>query len=170
MGSVLAELARTSRPESPPPTEASVKMAELEVGIAAGGNAFEAGMMKLGTLSALTCPECHGALVKLTEDALVRYRCHTGHAYSPSALFSGMTEEIEATFSQVTRALEECVMLLEDTAQHFERLGEENSAAACHAKAKEIEARAHVLQRATHEHNHFGADVQGGNGGGGLAQ
>src|SRR5262249_52473712 len=31
--------------------------------------------------TAFTCPTCHGALWELTEGDLLRFRCHTGHAF-----------------------------------------------------------------------------------------
>lgn len=48
-----------------------------------------------------------------------RFRCHTGHAYTPQALLSGLIENIDEGFWQGTRALEEAVMLLEHIAERF---------------------------------------------------
>ena len=42
-----------------------------------------------GPLSPYTCPECHGVLVQLQDGDFTRFRCHTGHAYSPSSILGG---------------------------------------------------------------------------------
>ncbi|MDO9257186.1 MAG: hypothetical protein Q7U54_16825 [Bacteroidales bacterium] len=63
-------------------------------------------------LTTFTCPECHGALVRLFEGNLIRFRCHTGYAYTASALFSGITETVEDVLWQAMRGMEEAVLLL----------------------------------------------------------
>jgi two-component system, chemotaxis family, protein-glutamate methylesterase/glutaminase len=57
-----------------------------EVQIASENNAFQKGIMEVGTLTPFTCPECHGALVRIAEGKMSRFRCHTGPAYTDSAL------------------------------------------------------------------------------------
>lgn len=61
-----------------------------EVLIAAENSAFQKGIMELGTLTPFTCPECHGALVKIAEGKMSRFRCHTGHAYTDNALLESV--------------------------------------------------------------------------------
>lgn len=41
---------------------------------------------QLGTPSVLTCPECNGALWEIGQTGPLRYRCHTGHAFSSKVL------------------------------------------------------------------------------------
>lgn len=50
-----------------------------EVQIAAGSNVSQKNILELGELTPFACPECHGALVRIKEGKLSRYRCHTGH-------------------------------------------------------------------------------------------
>src|SRR5262245_50028813 len=38
-------------------------------------------MDRLGRRSVLACPDCHGVMWEIEDGALVRYRCHVGHAY-----------------------------------------------------------------------------------------
>ena len=38
------------------------------------------------TISSITCPECHGSMQEIVERELMRYRCHTGHAFTLEAL------------------------------------------------------------------------------------
>jgi two-component system chemotaxis response regulator CheB len=55
---------------------------EMEVKIARADGALESGIMKWGEPSIYACPECHGTILQLKEGENVRFRCHTGHAYS----------------------------------------------------------------------------------------
>ncbi len=92
----------------------------IEVQIAAEGNGLDLGVMHLGSPTPLTCPECHGGLLQIQEGALIRYRCHTGHAYSPAALLDEVTESVEKTFWQTLRVLDEKRLLLEQVGQSLE--------------------------------------------------
>ena len=88
---------------------------KIEIDTAAQRNGFERGIMEIGELSPLTCPECHGVLIKLEEGNVVRYRCHTGHSYQAHSLLAGLTESVEMKLYEALKSLEETVMLLEDS-------------------------------------------------------
>jgi len=100
----------------------------MEVIIAANDNAFEMGILNRGELTAFTCPECHGSLVSLKEGTTVRFRCHTGHAFSASTLLAGVTESIEEQLWSAMRTFEEGVMLLEHISNTFKTAGNEEAA------------------------------------------
>ena len=70
--------------------------------------------MQLGEISPNTCPECHGVLVRIKEGSIIRYRCHTGHAYSLETLLAEVNEEIDVTLVSAMRAIEERILLLEE--------------------------------------------------------
>ena len=93
-----------------------VKLLKMEVDIAALGNAFDKGIIGMGERSSLTCPDCGGALTSYTEGKLVRYRCHTGHAYSSSLLLTSVTETTEHKLWAALRSLEEAVLIVEKDA------------------------------------------------------
>lgn len=61
----------------------------------------------LGTQVPFNCPGCGGVLWKMGEDALVRYRCHTGHAYTAATLLAEQTSKIEETMWTALRMFEE---------------------------------------------------------------
>ena len=82
--------------EQPAPPSAAVEPMRTETRIALEGNALKAGVMKLGAISANTCPECHGILVRIREHSIVRYRCHTGHAYSLETLLAAVNEGLRS--------------------------------------------------------------------------
>lgn len=84
--------------------------------IAAEGNGLKAGVMKLGLVSKYTCPDCHGVLVQIEEGRIVRFRCHTGHAYSLQTLLAEVKESIDTGLWTTLRAIEEHVMLLKQAA------------------------------------------------------
>ena len=96
---------------------------KLEVSIAAQGDGFNMGILKMGELSPLTCPECSGVLVRFDENHLIRYRCHTGHAFTASALLSEVTKSVEDSLWKTLRGLEETIILLEQSNKHFAEVG-----------------------------------------------
>ncbi len=90
---------------------------QIETRIALEGNALQGGIMQLGTVSSNTCPECHGVLVRIQEGPIIRYRCHTGHAYSLQTLLAEVNEEVDMTLWGALRAIEERILLLREMAQ-----------------------------------------------------
>lgn len=124
---------------------ADSKRIETEVNIASGQDAFQQGVMEIGKLSPYACPECHGVLLQIEEGINSRFRCHTGHAYTPQALLSGLIESIDEGFWQVTRALEEAVMLLEHIAERFMDANQPEMAAPFLEKAATTRQRAQAL-------------------------
>jgi two-component system, chemotaxis family, protein-glutamate methylesterase/glutaminase len=99
----------------------------------------------MGELTPFTCPECNGALSKLKEGSIVRFRCHTGHAFTISALFSEVSESVEELLWQAMRGLEETNMLLNSIAQHFESTGRNDAAKLLLARATQIKRQARLV-------------------------
>src|SRR5438067_5091029 len=60
-----------------------------------------------GPPSALSCPECGGALWEQKEGLLVRFTCQVGHAYSPESLVTEQGRALETALWSALRALEE---------------------------------------------------------------
>jgi two-component system, chemotaxis family, protein-glutamate methylesterase/glutaminase len=60
-----------------------------------------------GTASTFTCPDCGGVLWELQDSNVIRYRCHTGHAYSLESLVAEQADDLERALWSATRALEE---------------------------------------------------------------
>ncbi|HEV2863494.1 MAG TPA: chemotaxis protein CheB [Pyrinomonadaceae bacterium] len=90
----------------------------IEVRIAKADKALEAGVMKLGEPSNYTCPECHGVLLQMKQDDRIRFRCHTGHAYSLESLVAEIDESIEESLWSALRSVEEKVLLMNHIAEH----------------------------------------------------
>src|SRR3954466_9494121 len=119
MAKLLVEL--TEEPALPRPKLAmkDLKRLETEILIATHDNAFEMGIIEMGQLTAFTCPECNGALSRLKEGNIIRFRCHTGHAFTINALLSEVSEKVEDLLWQGMRGLEESNLLLTQMAAHF---------------------------------------------------
>ena len=91
---------------------------KVEVNIAKEQNAVDAGIEQVMKPSKYACPECHGVLLQMKEEGRVRFRCHTGHAYSSDSLVAAVSEGIEGSLWEAVRSLEEGALLLTDFAEH----------------------------------------------------
>jgi two-component system chemotaxis response regulator CheB len=78
---------------------------------------------RLGPPSALTCPDCGGALWQVADRNLVRYQCHVGHRYSPESLVVFHDERVEGALWSAVRALEERADLRRRMASQTEAAG-----------------------------------------------
>ncbi|RZF29024.1 chemotaxis protein CheB [Paraburkholderia sp. UYCP14C] len=95
----------------------------------------------LATPSTFTCPECNGALWRVTGSRVMRYRCHTGHAYSAASLDDGRMIDAEDSLRNALRALREREMFSRELGEHFATTGdtaaqlreEDNARRAAHA-------------------------------------
>lgn len=125
---------------------------EIEVGIAREDNALQHGIMTLGEPSPYTCPECHGVLLQLKQGKLLRFRCHTGHAYSPNALLAELTKSIEDTLWSTLRGIEESEMLMSHIAQHLHEANDGDTAELFLQKANDAKRRADLVRQAVMSH------------------
>jgi two-component system chemotaxis response regulator CheB len=71
-----------------------------------------ASVNSLGKQVPFNCPGCGGVLWKMDKGPLVRYRCHTGHAYTTASLLAAQNEKIEETMWIALRMFEERKNLL----------------------------------------------------------
>jgi two-component system chemotaxis response regulator CheB len=128
---------------------------EIEVKIAREDNALESGIMSWGEPSVYACPECHGVLLQLKEGGNVRFRCHTGHAYSVDSLLAEFTDKTEETLWSAIRALEEGVLLMRDLAKHFGERHNDADAEALLTRAEEAQRRADLVRQAVMNHDNL---------------
>ena len=132
LGELAGLLAELTRQPGPPPLEPPERL-RIEALIAAQELIVEPDHNPLGKLAPLTCPECHGAMYEIHDDDFLRYRCHTGHAFTAEALRSAQTESWERALYEALRVQEEQGALVRrmaidarlhgrsDTAEDFER-------------------------------------------------
>ena len=159
VGPLLCELIQETVPDKPDLEPNEQERMETEVNIAAQDNAFEMGIIGMGELTPLTCPECNGALVSIKEGKLIRYRCHTGHAFTASSLLAETTKVIEESFWKAIRSLEETIMLLEHSAKHFAEGGNQAAAEQFLAKARETRERARKTHSFVFQQEQYSEDL-----------
>lgn len=139
LASLLVQLSKdppARAPAAPPALRAEVSFA-LNEDITAEG------MNGVGRLAPFSCPDCGGPLWEMNGDAVSRFRCHTGHAYTADSLGEGLSHVAERSLWAALRAMEERSRMLERLAERFgergnggavERYGEEARAAREHTE------------------------------------
>ncbi len=160
MGLLLHELINEKAPDMNDITPEQMEVMNMEVVIASNDNVIETGILNKGKLTFFTCPECHGALISLKEGTAVRFRCHTGHAFTASTLLAGVTESIEGQLWGAMRTLEEATMLLELIAGNFEKAGNAEAAEEFFKKAEESRQRSKLLQKTVISQEIISEDVR----------
>jgi two-component system chemotaxis response regulator CheB len=129
---------------------------EVENLIALEGNGLQAGVMGLGKVSAFTCPDCHGVLVQIEEGSVVRFRCHTGHAFSFKTLLAEINLAIDKGLWDTLRAIEERILLLGQMAEAASASGGPKEAAECRGEADAAKARVDALREMVLDGQLFG--------------
>ncbi|MBT1706085.1 chemotaxis protein CheB [Chryseosolibacter indicus] len=131
---------------------------KTEINIAMEDSALNDKVLQLGKLTPYTCPECHGVLSALVEGGRVRFRCHTGHAFSADSLLATISESIEESLWSAIRSIQESVMLLNHMGDHFAEVNQPKVAAMYFKKAKEAEGRANSVRQAVLNHEQLSTD------------
>ena len=121
---------------------------EIETKIALGADSTDLDVKQLGEISEFTCPDCHGSLVKLTNDKLLRFRCHTGHSFGGTSLLAELTDSVEDSVWTAIRAVEERIRLLTHLAQHAIDLEQTEAIGTLDRELQENERRADLLRQA----------------------
>jgi two-component system chemotaxis response regulator CheB len=124
---LLVKLAATAAAAGREPGESEMpKELAIETEIATDDRVAAMRVRELGDASMFTCPECHGALIRLRDNAPVRFRCHTGHAFTADSLDAALTEAVEDSLWGSVRSLQEQAMLLNHLSD-YEGSGEERA-------------------------------------------
>jgi two-component system chemotaxis response regulator CheB len=156
MPALLTKLMEQKRTQAPARIEEeNGKLAdqlEAEIKIASEDNALE-DVMRLGTLTPYTCPECHGVLSTLKDGALLRFRCHTGHAFTADALLSSLTHNLEESIWTAIRGVDESIIFLNHMGDHYAEENRPKLAALFFKKANEAQHRNELLRNAVLEHD-----------------
>lgn len=152
MGPLLVRLAGEKATGRSEMTAAEMERIQTEIIIAAQGMGYEMGVLKMGEVAPFTCPECHGALGRIDEGPVVRFRCHTGHAFSADALLASISNAVEETLWQVMNRIEETNILLTRLGNHFAEDGRNHLAELYFAKAGEAAKKAHAIHEAVYRY------------------
>jgi two-component system, chemotaxis family, protein-glutamate methylesterase/glutaminase len=81
----------------------------------------------LGDQVPYNCPNCGGVLWEMTQPQAKRYRCHTGHSFTSTALLASQSEKIEETLWVSLRMFEERKNLLNNMARDASSTGRKKS-------------------------------------------
>lgn len=154
---LLVHLANETLPEKAEIMEDEQTKREIE--IAAEENALKKSVMSFGELTPFTCPECHGVLSRLQNENIVRYRCHTGHAYSVDALMAALTEKIEDYLYNAIRGIDESIFLLNHLGDHYAEANEPRLASLYFKKAKQAAERSDLVRKAAIAHETLNNDA-----------
>ena len=118
MGSLLEEIT-----QGRVPTERKVEIPEdlkLEAAIAERVVGTTDDVLKIAHPVSLTCPDCGGSLFEVNHGKLLRFRCHTGHAFTAEALLQNAQHSLEETLWVALRMMEERKNLLSSMAARGE--------------------------------------------------
>ena len=118
----------------------------IENRIAAGENALQAGVLTLGAPSMNTCPHCHGTLMDVSDTGPMRFRCHTGHVFSPTSLLVDLDTTIDEGLWGVLRSIDERQFLLEQLIHDAKISGNENAAQEYARQAEDARMRADEIR------------------------
>jgi two-component system chemotaxis response regulator CheB len=143
MAALLAKLAASPRPA---PVEVPEEI-RLEALIAAQELTVMPDQKRFGTLSPLTCPDCHGSLQEIHENGLIRYRCHTGHAFTLEVLDAAQSEVRERALYGAMRAQQEHAMLARHMAEQARGRGEVRSVGFYERRVRDYEEGAEVIRQ-----------------------
>jgi two-component system chemotaxis response regulator CheB len=100
---------------------------------------------RIGKPSKFACPDCDGVLWELSDAKPVRFRCHTGHAFTLRTLTHTQATKAEDTMWAALRALQERTSLLQRLATAY---GESDNAEATlrfQSEAMELKIRADAI-------------------------
>ncbi len=106
-----------------------------------------ASVEKLGNISKLTCPDCHGALWEIRDDDLLRFRCHVGHACSADSLGDGQGQMLEIALWSAVRALEEQMILAKRIVERARKANQTRAAQMFEQRAREAEEHSSALRQ-----------------------
>jgi two-component system chemotaxis response regulator CheB len=121
---------------------------DREAQIGESGLVMPAELDEIGERSALTCPSCNGALWRMHDGRPLRYRCHTGHAFSALSLDEAGAQSAEDAIWSAIRAVHERIIFARERQQWAERAGSMEDIALEQARIDENQKLADLLRAA----------------------
>ena len=143
LGRLLARLAAEPAGETYPIPPA----VRLEAAVAAQEHSTMKNEDRLGELSVFVCPECHGPLWEIEDGEMLRYRCHTGHAFTSDAMLEAQSDEADQMLWSLLRAHQQRAQFARRMADRERELHRAELAAKLQERSKEYEADAEVIER-----------------------
>lgn len=158
MSLLLQKLVEQTADVSNEPDMEEIRKTNIENRLASQADVPEEEKLQLGKFTPYACPECHGVLSAIRDGNIVRYRCHTGHAFSTDSLLASISENIEETLWGALRGLEESIILLNNLGDHFAHNNQSKLAALYFKKATEADNRAQLIRQVVFNHEQLSTD------------
>ncbi|SAK75262.1 chemotaxis protein CheB [Caballeronia temeraria] len=111
LGAAIVNALEPTMNSPQPRNQTDVLVAETEDRMIRTGNIELAELEAIGARSALTCPDCGGVIWRIGSGFPLRYRCHTGHAFSAVSLEDEQRRQSENAIWQAIRGIEERIFL-----------------------------------------------------------
>ncbi|WP_250451521.1 chemotaxis protein CheB [Caballeronia sp. ATUFL_M2_KS44] len=102
----------------------------------------------IGERSALTCPNCSGTLWRMRDERPLRFRCHTGHAFTSLSLEEGTEKRTEDGIWSAIRAVHERIILAQERRRWAEHAGSADDMAIEQTRIEENEKLVELLRAA----------------------
>ncbi|RWE30023.1 MAG: chemotaxis protein CheB [Mesorhizobium sp.] len=143
LGGLLGRLATEPAGETHPAPPG----VRLEAAVAAQEHSTMKDEDRLGELSVFICPECHGPLWEIEDGDMVRYRCHTGHAFTPDAMMEAQAVEADEILWSLLRSHQQRAEFTRRMAERERTRNRSALATQLGKRAREYEADARVIER-----------------------
>jgi two-component system, chemotaxis family, protein-glutamate methylesterase/glutaminase len=119
----------------------------LEAAVAAQEHSTMTREDRLGELSMFVCPECHGPLWEIEDGDMLRYRCHTGHAFTFDAMLEAQSAEADQILWSLLRAHQQRAEFARRMAEREKSFNRLDLATRLQERSKEYKADAEVIER-----------------------
>ncbi|WP_011296795.1 chemotaxis protein CheB [Cupriavidus necator] len=149
---IVALLQASGEGEFDPKREKDMQALRSEAATAdnPAGSAFEE-LDSIAARAAITCPECGGAMWQLRDTHPLRFRCHTGHAFSGMTLTAAEDKATEHAMWTAVRAQKEALALARIRAAHAKSDGNRDAYQIELSRIQQCERLLKVLQGAIAE-------------------
>jgi two-component system chemotaxis response regulator CheB len=145
---IAAFLADAVRAPLPPRSkEETMPDDELEANYAALDAAAISRTHPPGELAPFSCPDCGGVLTEVDDEAVIRFRCRVGHAYTADVLLESQEDTVEQALYTALRALEERADLSRRFARRLRRNDLEQRAQLADDDARNDERQAKIVRQ-----------------------
>jgi two-component system chemotaxis response regulator CheB len=138
----LVQAARANVPPAAPPVPEALSH-ELAINL---GDLDMEHLEQIADVATLTCPDCGGSLWEVRNSRPLRYRCHTGHAFSAASLAHGQRHAIDTHLWSGVRSLRERAMLLRRMVAVTRGTSDTAQAAIIQAQAERVDRQAADLE------------------------
>ncbi|MGE3873588.1 MAG: chemotaxis protein CheB [Parvibaculaceae bacterium] len=119
-----------------------------EVEMAKSGRSTIQVMDHIGHRSALTCPDCNGALWEIEDGNDLRYRCHVGHAFTAELVGIALEDSLSRALAVALRSFEERAEIARNLERQAQARSQHSSVKMWRNRIREIDAEAAIVRDA----------------------